>query len=108
MLSHRHFTVGFLLSCLLATAGCEFFMNADARVERARQHIAERDYRTAMIDLRNAVQSEPDHAEARRLLAEVLLQSGDVAGAEQELQRAIDKGAPPDTTADLAARIDLR
>lgn len=105
---HRYFTVAFLLVCLLASGGCEFFMDADARVERAKEHMAGRDYRTAMIDLKNAVQSAPDHAEARQLLAEVQLQLGDAAGAEQELQRAIEKGAPPATTADLAARIDLR
>jgi putative PEP-CTERM system TPR-repeat lipoprotein len=108
MLSHRHFTVGLLLICLLATAGCEFFMDADARVQRASGHIAKRDYQTALIDLRSAVQSEPDHAEARRLLAEVLLQLGDAAGAEQELRRAIEKGVPPASAADLAARVDLR
>jgi putative PEP-CTERM system TPR-repeat lipoprotein len=96
-----------LLACSLLSAGCDFFLDADARVSRAQQHMASADYRAAMIDLKNAVQDEPDHIEARLLLAEVSLQLGDPISAEKELRFAIDKGAQPSASADLAARIAL-
>lgn len=95
------------IACSLFFAGCDFFMDADARVTRAQQHIASSDYRAAMIDLKTAVQSEPNHVEGRLLLAEVSLQLGDAVSAEKELRFAIDSGAQPAATADLAARVAL-
>ena len=81
------------IACSLFFAGCDFFMDADARVTRAQQHIASSDYRAAMIDLKTAVQAEPKHVEGRLLLAEVSLQLGDAVSAEKELRFAIDSGA---------------
>src|ERR1044072_5868967 len=88
-------------------AGCDLFRNADQRVSRAREQIAAHDYGGAMIELKNALQSEPEHVPARLLLAEVSLWMGDSAAADKELRRALDSGAKPADTGDLAARIRL-
>lgn len=98
-----------LLAVLLVAlcSGCDFFRNADQRVSRANEQIAAHDYGGAMIELKNALQSEPDHIPARLLLAEVSLWMGDSAAADKELRRALDAGAKPADTGDLAARIRL-
>jgi tetratricopeptide (TPR) repeat protein len=99
-------TVISLLSMCTLT-GCDAFLSADARVERADERIAAQDYRGAMIELKNALQDEPDHVMARVKLAAVALQLGDIAGAEKDLRRAIELGAPPQATAELMARTQL-
>lgn len=93
-----------LVSCI---AGCNLFVDADKRVARANERIAANDYNAAIIELRNALQSSPDHVPAHLLLASALLQTGDAASAETELRQAIKGGAPASATADLAARIQL-
>lgn len=105
--SWRRTGIACALAYSLLIAGCDFFLDADARVTRAQQHMASADYRAAMIDLKNAVQAEPDHLQGRLLLAEVSLQLGDPVSAEKELRFAIDKGAEPSATSDLAARSAL-
>lgn len=96
-----------LLAAALAVGGCNLFLDADQRVVRANEKLAENDYNGALIELRNAVQSDPKHAQARLLLAQVLLHTGDPASAQRELRAAIDGGAAPQDTAELAARIQL-
>lgn len=96
-----------LFALLLSVGGCNLFVDADKRVARARERIAANDYNAAIIELRNALQSKPDHVSAHLLLAGALLQTGDAAGAETELRQAIRGGAPASSTADLAARIQL-
>lgn len=88
-------------------SGCDLFLNPQERVQRADERIAAHDYRGAMIELKNALEREPEYRPARLRLAEVLLQLGDVASAEKELRRAIELGEPADKTADLAARVRL-
>lgn len=44
----------------------------------------------AIIQLRNALQRDPDFAEARELLGELSATQGDLATAEKELRRALD------------------
>lgn len=71
-----------------------------ALIARADQQIAEGDYRTASIGLRNAIQQSaedsPEHREARALLGRASLALGDPVGAEQQLNRARELGASPD------------
>ena len=61
----------------------------------------------AVVELKNALQKEPDSTEARLLLAEAALWLGDARGAERELGTAED---PPDARRDDArgARRALR
>lgn len=52
----------------------------------------------AVIELRNALQLDPQHAPSRWLLAQALLKLGDGAGAFKEATRAKSLGLPEDTT----------
>jgi len=61
-------------------------------VQRARAALAKGDLDAAQIELRNAVRSEPQNAEARFLLAEVQLQLGDPVAAETQAKAAEARG----------------
>ena len=107
MRSARANVIGLLVMSVVVLSGCDFFISANGRVERARGEMAQGDYQAAVIDLKNALESEPDHVQARLLLAQVSLQLGDVRDAEKELRRARDAGAKPAEVAELSAETQL-
>ncbi|TVR84603.1 MAG: PEP-CTERM system TPR-repeat protein PrsT [Rhodospirillales bacterium] len=65
---------------------------AEEHVARAIEFQAENDIAAGVIELRNALQKEPQNAEARRLLGEFHLLQGDGAGAINQLERAQNLG----------------
>jgi putative PEP-CTERM system TPR-repeat lipoprotein len=68
------------------TAGCG--ESPEALLASGKAYLENRDNPAAVIQLRNALQKNPDLAEARFLLGKTLLESGDAAGAEKELRAA--------------------
>lgn len=74
-----------LMVCLSALAG--------DYVEDARQYYADGEYRAAMIQLKNALQKNPDDLEARLLLARIYLETADAPAAEKEFRQARRLGA---------------
>src|SRR5262249_276040 len=68
-------------------AGCGK-QSPEAQVASARQYLAKNDRTAAIVELRNALQQNPDLAEARFLLGKALLDNEDYAGAQKELRRA--------------------
>jgi predicted Zn-dependent protease len=99
-----------ILSCLalgiVLISGCGYFRSPEDHAERARALIEKGDHNAALIELRNALQSKPDLAPARLLLAEVMLWHGDAVSAERELKR-VPAEFEPAKRADLALRIDI-
>jgi putative PEP-CTERM system TPR-repeat lipoprotein len=61
----------------------------------ARKAIQKGDLRAAQIDLRNAVRSDPQNAEAHYWLGRVSLDLGDAVAAEREARAARDRGFDP-------------
>lgn len=98
-----------LLSCVFATAlsGCDWFVSAEQRVQRAEKSFAVGEDRVAAIDLQKALGTAPDNVRARMLLARISLRQGDTQGAENELKRAIENHAPARDVAVLAADLKL-
>lgn len=70
----------------------------------ARQYQATNDPAAAIIQLKNALQAKPDLSEARFLLGQALLQTGDAVGSEAELRKARDLGQPVEAVAPWLAR----
>lgn len=68
-------------------AGC---MGDDpaALLTSAKQYIASKDYKAAQIQLKNALQKQPESAETRFLLGKVFLAMGDPSSATVELEKA--------------------
>ncbi len=73
-------------------------------VASAKTYLAKGDARAAVIELKNALQSAPDNAEARFLLARALQDTGDAVGAETEARKALQLGYPGDEAYPVLAR----
>lgn len=62
----------------------------EAMLSSAKDYLAKNDNKAAVIQIKNALQSNPDMPEARLMLGTALLNSGDPVGAETELRKAIE------------------
>lgn len=77
------------VSALALVAGCGE-PDVPELMEKARTAIAKKETEAARISLKNVLQKQPDNGEARFLLGQLLLDGGDVVGAEVELRRALE------------------
>lgn len=93
------------LSLLLT--GCDLWTTPDTRVERARGHLQQASYRNAMTELKGALASDPNHSEARAMLAELSLWLGELDDADKEIERATQAGAPAERVRELRYRVLL-
>ena len=66
----------------------------DALYARAEKSLGSGEIDAAIIDLKNLVKDEPGNAKARALLANALVQNGDISAAAIEVQKAKELGAP--------------
>jgi putative PEP-CTERM system TPR-repeat lipoprotein len=82
-------------AALLGLAGCDRFTSVETRLGRAAESLEAGEYQAALVDVRKALQSEPDNVEAMLLHVDVLAASGDVESARAQLDRALAAGAPP-------------
>jgi len=78
--------------------------DADSLLASAKDYLAKHDDKSAVIQLKNALEKKPDLAEARFLLGRTLLETGDVPAAEKELRRARDLKFPDAQVDPLLAR----
>ena len=74
------------LSLLAMLAACDKHDAAGA----ARASISKGDYESAAVQLRAAVQSDPGSAELRVMLADTLERKHDLAGAQENLAKAVE------------------
>lgn len=95
--SLRHLKVLVLASLILCASAAAVEAKtapeaARAHYEAATKHAEQGALPAAVIELKNALQGDPDFAEARLLLGEVYLQLGDAKAAEKELRVAARLG----------------
>ncbi|MCV2421509.1 XrtA/PEP-CTERM system TPR-repeat protein PrsT [Paucibacter sp. DJ2R-2] len=90
-----------LTACLLAACGGESY---DSLMASARGSIGKGDHKTAIIQLKNALQKSPEAAEARFLLGQAFLAAGDSRSAEVELGKALALKASADQVLPVLAR----
>ena len=101
--SLKWFAAGFVVLSLLV-GGCGDTRSEAELVADASQKMSQHKYRSAVIDLRNALRANPNNQAARVILANALVELGDGAAAEKEIARAIKLGASPDDYARALAR----
>ena len=90
-----------LVSLMLSACGGD---NPETMLASAKDYLAKNDSKAAVIQLKNALQSKPDLAEARFLLGKALLEEGNATAAEVELRKAADLKFPADQLIPLQAR----
>jgi cellulose synthase operon protein C len=73
-------------------------------IESAKVYILKGDSKSAIIELKAALQEEPESGEGRFLLGKALLAAGDAAGAQVELQKALQSGHTEDDVVPELAR----
>ena len=104
----RHLsTIAAAIFLALALVACNRNDTA-SYITSAKSYIAKSDYKSAIIELKNALLASPNSAEARFLTATSLLAIGDAVGAETEARKAIELKYPPDEAYPLLARALLR
>jgi len=96
----------FALILLAALAACGQRSEQEL-LAAAQQRMDQKDAAGAVIELKNLLQKNPDNAVGRYQLGKALLEGGDLAGAEIELRRAWELGAPRDELAPLLAQVLL-
>ena len=73
----------------------------------AAQHLSRNESRSAMVELKDLLQREPNRPRARLLLGQAMNDQDDYAGAEGELRRAAALGIGADSVAPPLARAML-
>lgn len=99
------FISGIFLSLALLVASCG--KDTEGLVVEARESLRKNDSNAAIIQLKSALQQSPASPEARFLLGEALLASGDVQAANVELRKAYDLKYPAAQVVPLLARTML-
>ena len=93
-----------LLSLMIAGCGGD---SPEKMLSSAKEYLSKNDTKAAVIQLKNALQSKPDLAEARFLLGKALFEEGNFSSAEVELRKAADLKYPADQLIPLQARTML-
>ncbi|MBL8339536.1 MAG: PEP-CTERM system TPR-repeat protein PrsT, partial [Rhodoferax sp.] len=91
------------LLAALVLAGCGG-SDPDKMVASARDFLAKNDSKSAIIQLKNALQEKPENPEARFLLGQALIRTGDMAGAEAELRKALALKHSPEAVVPLLVK----
>lgn len=93
---------------LLSLASFALMINgvsyANEYVDKAKVYISKNKPESAVIELKNAIQSSPENALPRLMLGEIYLNNGSFIAAEKELSRALELGASEDNVVPLLAR----
>lgn len=81
-----------LLTIVFCVSACGQKLDPETYLQHAKEHIAAARYAEGIIELKNALQGNADLAEARWLLGDIYLKTGDGAAAQKELERARELG----------------
>lgn len=82
----------YVLVLSLGLTACSQQLSTEEYVQQGEQYIAKKDWKSAIIEFRNAVKQSPDNAQARALLGESYLQTNSSNAAIKELKKAIELG----------------
>jgi putative PEP-CTERM system TPR-repeat lipoprotein len=92
-----------VLLCAVLLIGCGDD-NPQRRLASAKEYLQKKDINAAVIEIKNALQVNPDLGEARYLLGTAMLQDGNAVAAEVEFRKALAAGFPADAVVPELAR----
>lgn len=87
----------FYSSLFLILSGCGS-VSDQQQVEKAKEYLAKGDQKSALIELKSALQQNPQNSTARTYLGQLYLKAGNYAAAEKELKNARELGADDNDT----------
>ncbi|OUS23410.1 hypothetical protein A9Q98_15115 [Thalassotalea sp. 42_200_T64] len=96
-----------LLLTVLFIAGCNSSKTTEQLISEAKTAMANRDYKVAIIILKNSVAQTPDSIDSRYLLGKSYLLTGQFSGANKELARAYELGGDSNVIFPLLIRTKL-
>ena len=85
----RYLMIASPIAALLLVAACSKEADSQKYLESAKKASANNDTKGAVIELKNALQKNPENAEARAQLGKLYIKQGDPASAEKELRKAM-------------------
>lgn len=88
--------LGLLIGCAEKTS--------EEHIQAAQEHIAQDNMDAAVLELKNAIQIDPNSAQARFDLGSLYLQQQQFESAEKELNRALDNGYSPEKVIPLLSK----
>lgn len=95
MFTHAPKKVSLSVALVMGLAGCgDIGMSDQDYVARAKEYQDKRELRSAVIDLKSALEKNDRNAEARLLLGRIYLEVENGAAAEKELRRAMELSIP--------------
>ncbi|MCW5632314.1 MAG: PEP-CTERM system TPR-repeat protein PrsT [Rubrivivax sp.] len=104
----RHSLLAAAVVSLAALLGaCSRGESEEKLIESAQAYLAKKEHKSAVIQLKTALQRNVNSAVARYLLGKALLETGDVQGALVELRKAMDLKHPADEVVPELARAML-
>lgn len=95
------------LSALLFITGCSA-VDDPRHLENAKQFLADGDLKSAQIELKNALQQDPEDSAARIYLGQLYLKGGNYLAAEKELTRAKELGGEDNALLPSLSQAQLR
>ncbi|MGE5387095.1 MAG: XrtA/PEP-CTERM system TPR-repeat protein PrsT, partial [Betaproteobacteria bacterium] len=100
-LRHAACVSSLLVALLVSACGGE---KPEALLASAKTYLAKNDSKAAVIQIKNALQKNPELPEARFLLGKALLDGGDPMSAQLELRKALDYKYPADQVIPLLVK----
>lgn len=91
--SYKRILSGVCAAILIGLTGCSQ-KTSDEHLQAAQAFMEQDKTQAAIVELKNAIQLDPQSAAARFTLGKIYTETGDFSGAEKELQRALDLGHP--------------
>ncbi|HVK54669.1 MAG TPA: XrtA/PEP-CTERM system TPR-repeat protein PrsT [Burkholderiales bacterium] len=88
-------TIVTALAVIVLATACGKSQDVGALMAEGKEAQSKGDYKTAIIQFKNALQSNPDSNEARYLLGMAYIESGDSRSAEKELRKALELKKDP-------------
>lgn len=86
---------------MLAGCGGSGNLTEQEHIQRAQDFESKGEFRSGILELKNAIQKNPESAQARLLLGQIYIEAQDGNSAEKELRRARDLGVNGDMIAPL-------